>query len=455
MTVSLHAGQTDVGQSRAHNEDSIAVEPPLFAVADGVGGAQSGERASLLAITVMRSHAGSLSTIGDDSAAMNAMAEAVEACNAEIHATQAHDPELAGMATTLTALVLRPDGTCVLGHVGDSRAYRIFPDGECIQITEDHSVVGELVRSGQLTPEEAADHPRRNVITRALGSEAHVTVDTAVVTSEVGTWLLVCSDGLTAHVSDDEIGAAVVAMHGNPARGAAALVALANERGGSDNISVVMVCPHPDDRLEIPPPVDGSGRAAPVGGLAPTNPAEISGEIDVISIDRTNLPRTGEDTVTVDEHTYQAAIQEHAIAREQLQPGKRRRQVPGTPSPAPARSWPVRRIAAAVAIVAISFLGGSWAWSQSYYIDTTGSGMITARHGFPLLGLNRAWRTTDIPARDLSTADRQKYVDRPTLRSKADVQRILRLLPELAGRCDDLNTNTVDPPTTRLTDPAC
>jgi PPM family protein phosphatase len=227
-----HAG-TDTGRRRLQNEDIFVCRPPLFAVADGMGGAQAGELASRLA-------AGALEERATDLRGEEAIAELVREANTRIFQRAVTDPSAAGMGTTVTVALLDEErGTVAIAHVGDSRAYRLR-DGGLEQLTVDHSVVGELVRAGRLTEEEALQHPYRSAITRALGTEADVDVDTFTVDISPGDLYLICSDGLTTMLRDDEILDVAGSAGDDPARIADALVAAANAAGGEDNITVVL-----------------------------------------------------------------------------------------------------------------------------------------------------------------------------------------------------------------------
>jgi protein phosphatase len=215
------------------NEDASVCDPPLFAVADGMGGAQAGELASHLAATALAER--ERRSRGED-----AVAELVQAANARVYRRAVEDPAVAGMGTTVTVALFDGDsGTIAVGHVGDSRAYRIR-DGSLEQLTADHSLVAELVRSGRLTPEQAAGHPHRSVITRALGTEASVDVDTFTIEASPGDLYLLCSDGLTTMVPDVEILALADGAGGAPDSLARELVDAANRAGGEDNITVVV-----------------------------------------------------------------------------------------------------------------------------------------------------------------------------------------------------------------------
>jgi serine/threonine protein phosphatase PrpC len=227
------AGQTDTGRRRLRNEDAFICEPPLFAIADGMGGARAGEIAAGLA-------AAALEEADTETRGAEGISALIAEANRRIWERSLADPQTAGMGTTVTAaLVDAAVGTVAIGHVGDSRAY-LLRRGSLEQLTTDHSLVAELVQSGVLTPEEAEQHPQRSAITRALGTEATVDVDGFTVVAEPGDIFLLCSDGLSTMLSDEEIAAAIEGIGGDPHRAADALIRAANERGGEDNITVVL-----------------------------------------------------------------------------------------------------------------------------------------------------------------------------------------------------------------------
>jgi PPM family protein phosphatase len=226
-------GVTDTGRRRLRNEDAFICEPPLFAVADGMGGARAGEIAAGLA-------AAALEEAGSETRGAQGVAALITEANRRIWERSLTDPKTAGMGTTVTAaLVDAAAGTVAIGHVGDSRAYMLRA-GALEQLTTDHSLVAELVQSGVLTPEEAERHPQRSAITRALGTEATVDVDAFTVVAEPGDLFLICSDGLSTMLSDDDVASAIEESEGDPERSAEALVAKANARGGEDNVTVVV-----------------------------------------------------------------------------------------------------------------------------------------------------------------------------------------------------------------------
>jgi serine/threonine protein phosphatase PrpC len=230
LKVVEQAFRTDTGRQRDANEDSYFAESPVFAVADGMGGAQAGEVASRLA-------AESFDTVQRGTESPEAYLRAIaKTANARIHRVSQSDKSRSGMGTTLTAALVEGDEVG-FAHVGDSRAY-LFRDGELKLLTSDHSLVEELRRQGRLTDEQAEDHPQRSIITRALGPEREVEVDTMTYRAKPGDVYLLCSDGLTTMVKEDQIAEALRESR-TLDEAANRLIAAANEAGGRDNITVV------------------------------------------------------------------------------------------------------------------------------------------------------------------------------------------------------------------------
>lgn len=235
------AGVTDVGRVREGNEDGFLDEARrlgVVAVADGMGGHRGGEVASATALESLRA---SIS-------AGQPLREAIMGANDAVLEKSVSDQQLYGMGTTLTAGTLGADGNLVIGHVGDSRAY-LLRDGELRQITNDHSLVEEMVRGGELTPEQAESHPQRSIITRALGIDPEVDVDVYPVRLRAGDRILLCSDGLTTMVRPDDIGE-ILTREPDPRRAAQVLVDAANDAGGEDNVTAVVVDVVEDDSTD-------------------------------------------------------------------------------------------------------------------------------------------------------------------------------------------------------------
>jgi protein phosphatase len=230
------AGATDVGQVRSNNQDRYLGRPQagLWAVADGMGGHQGGEIASQLACEALAEGFGEHTIVG--------LVDAIEAANSAVHSAGNEDPELAGMGTTVVAIALvrdNDDEVLAVANVGDSRAYRLA-DGVLEQLTEDHSLVADMVREGSLSAEEAATHPQRNILTRVLGVYDEVPVDVITVSPHHGDRYLLCSDGLFNEVPEEAI-AAIMRRLVDPAEAADELVRRAVQSGGRDNVTVLLV----------------------------------------------------------------------------------------------------------------------------------------------------------------------------------------------------------------------
>jgi serine/threonine protein phosphatase PrpC len=231
VSVGAVGRESNTGNKRRRNEDSFVVAPPLFAVADGMGGAQAGEVASKLAAAALED------TDPGTSGGEERVVALIQEANRRVYERSNADPAASGMGTTITAALV--EGMRVtFGHVGDSRAY-LLRDGVMEQLTEDHSLVNELMKTGKLSPEEAETHPQRSVITRALGTDPDVDVDTFVIEAKEGDLFLICSDGLTTMVADEDILEVLERHHDDLDRAAKSLVAAANRAGGEDNITVV------------------------------------------------------------------------------------------------------------------------------------------------------------------------------------------------------------------------
>jgi PPM family protein phosphatase len=268
------AAVTDPGRTRRHNEDSYVIEPPLFAIADGMGGAQAGEVASGLATAALKEGQA-------DAGGEQRIADLIQEANRRVYDRSSSDPNTSGMGTTITVALVEDDHVA-FGHVGDSRAY-LIRDASMEQLTEDHSLVNELLKTGKLSREEAETHPQRSVITRALGTDPDVDVDTFSVRAENGDLFLLCSDGLTDMVSEESI-LDLVERHRDDIDGALrALVKEANRGGGQDNITVVafeiangVLARDGDTREQALPTVDDEDTLSELDGVPTVDTAVVS-----------------------------------------------------------------------------------------------------------------------------------------------------------------------------------
>ena len=229
-SVAKFGSRTDVGNVREQNEDSLIVRPPLFVVADGMGGHAAGEIASEIAVST-------ISELAPDHADAEALGRAVEEANRDIINAAIAGKGHEGMGTTVTAAILERN-RLVIAQVGDSRAY-LLHNGELTQLTRDHSLMANMIEAGQISPEEARFHPNRSVITRALGNDPDTVPDLYEINVEEGDRLLLCSDGLYSMLEDSEI-AAVMRRISDPQRCATTLVNGAIAAGGHDNITVIV-----------------------------------------------------------------------------------------------------------------------------------------------------------------------------------------------------------------------
>ncbi len=225
--------RTHIGNVRPSNQDALLMQPGeygLFGVADGMGGHKAGDVASQMAVQLVKE------VLENRRPSESLLRAAIEKANESIFEAQLEDEALHGMGTTVT-VIWEDEDRVLLGHVGDSRAY-LLRDGEITQVSQDHSMVAELVRGGHITPEEARRHPYRNIITRAVGTGADVTVDVTELEKQAGDVYLICSDGLSEYVEEETMREILLEMPLNEA--ADTLLQLALEGGGRDNISLVL-----------------------------------------------------------------------------------------------------------------------------------------------------------------------------------------------------------------------
>jgi PPM family protein phosphatase len=370
LTVAEEAHKTDTGRQRHANEDSYFARAPLFAVADGMGGAQAGEVASRIAAGAFEKR----SQVSEGEPAEGQLEEIAQAANRQIHQLAQEDSSRAGMGTTLTSALVRGDEVS-FGHVGDSRAY-VLRDGKLKRLTKDHSLVEELRRQGRLTEEEAEEHPQRSIITRALGPEPSVNVDTMTFPARDGDVFLLCSDGLTTMVSDDEI--REILVESRSLRSAVGkLVDAANRGGGRDNITAVAF------------------------RLADADAKE------------------GEESATLISRTAEQA----GVTGERVRAATDRMRGRG---PMPASTKRKRFLGWAAAILAvIVVVGGGFLFARSiYFLGTDDQGNVAVYRGLPYtlpLGVSLYSKQYSTPVQEGTLSeDRQKAVTGHTLRSKGD-----------------------------------
>jgi PPM family protein phosphatase len=378
--IELRGGSaTDVGLVRSNNQDRLLMADPLYAVADGMGGAAAGEVASATAVNTLREVFEPIpAPTADD------LVRSAETANRAVWDLAEANSEMRGMGTTLVALALVQESHLAIINIGDSRVYALH-QGELRQVTEDHNLVAELVAQGRISEEEAEFHPRRNIMTRALGVDPDVPVDLFLEEAEPGDRYLLCSDGLPREVKDDHI-AAILRHLRDPAEAAKELVDEAKRRGGSDNITVVVV--DVVDASQKDEPVD----ATTVVPVAPVEAPEPS-------------PEAGQPSKR----------------------GKRRRQHPQGDRPK-ARVVTVRVVAFVVLILLV--LGGAavaiaWYARSGYFVSLQGQNItiFKGRPGGVLWWKPTVARTTTTSINDIESRhipDLQAGVEEPSLSAADD-----------------------------------
>src|SRR5215204_1671198 len=365
---------TDTGRARRANEDSLFERAPVFAVADGMGGAQAGEVASSVAVE------GFEQGMPADGTPEERLAALAHEANERIHALSRADEQRAGMGTTLTAAYVDGDVVSFV-NVGDSRAY-LFRDGALERLTEDHSLVGEMVRRGKLTEEEAEGHPQRSIITRALGPEPAVEVDTMSKYARAGDVFVLCSDGLTTMISEDRV-EGILLEAGSLREAGERMVDEANQAGGRDNITVVLFSLRDGGAttaMAAAPAAAGAGAGAPAAERRPRRPSR----------------------------------------------------PPPDPPRRPLRSRIPFALIAALVVLAVVAVGGWIATRAVFFVGSNDQGVVTVYRGLPYelpagIKLYSAYYASSVPARDVPAARRRTLLDH-TLRSREDASDLVKQL---------------------------
>jgi protein phosphatase len=403
LIVAEHFERTDTGRQRRANEDAKFARSPLFAVADGMGGAQAGEVASGVAIAALEP-----GLPEGPGSVEERLARVVADANEQIHDLSRSDEDHAGMGTTLTAAYVGEEDVAI-AHVGDSRLYCLRGD-RFERLTRDHSLVEELVQEGKLTPEEADEHPQRNIITRVLGPERQVVVDHMSWRAQPGDVYLICSDGLTSMVPEARV-AEVLRSSSSLGDAGRRLVDAANEAGGRDNITVVLF------RLEE----IAAGRGGPASQTTMVGAA---------------APRTEE-------------LRAAAAADPDPATSGVARRLPRPPAPTATAAAPRRRgrlrkvvrgtLIALVVLVPIAF-GGFIATRSVFFVGVDGQGFVTLYRGLPYDGpfgirLYGSTYTSGQPATALPPAVRRTVTEH-ALRSHQDASDLVTQIEQgrLAGQ---------------------
>jgi PPM family protein phosphatase len=407
LRVSDHFERTDTGRARRENEDSFYARSPMFAVADGMGGAQAGEVASRVAVEVLQQglpeRGGSVE---------ERLRELVEEANTRINALSRADDQRAGMGTTMTLAYVGEHEVSV-AHVGDSRLYRLR-DGVFERLTDDHTLVEELVRQGKLTPQEADHHPQRSIITRALGPEAAVEADSHTWPARDGDVYLICSDGLTSMIAEAQVGELLAQARSLPEAGRA-LIDAANAAGGRDNITVILFRleevgavaggPSAGDTTEHEAVTVSPEPATTAGAAAAAGPATAVAEAKTAS-----GPDAPAEPV--------AQRREPRPPRGDRPDGKRRR-----------RRVPTGLLVTLALIAAVAL--SAWYASQTvYFVGTGDDGFVTVYRGLPYDGpagvdLYSVNYTSGVPVSELS-ANQKRLVTEHKLRSRDDARDLVR-----------------------------
>lgn len=375
--------KTDVGRVREGNEDSFFADAPLFAVADGMGGHLAGDVASATAIEVIKGD-GPASTVDPDS-----LADMVRAANQAIWDKARDDDNLRGMGTTCTLVLIQGDRAEV-AHVGDSRLY-LFRGQKLEQVTEDHTLVGRMVREGKLRPEEAERHPQRSIVTRALGVDENVDVDRFSISLAEGDRLLICSDGLSSMLSAEDIADALRSQP-DPQAAAEALVDRANSAGGEDNITVVVI--------------DAGGE---------------EGQTAVATEHRSDLGERTDTDPSADTGYHQVV----------------------DAAPAPRPRWR-RTLVVTVLVLALLGIGGyaaaRYALDNSWFVGVNEQGAVTIFRGIPedigALTLKEEHAITEVPLTSLPEFKRDEVQQGIKVKSLDEAERTVEDLEQLAGDRD-------------------
>ncbi|MEA2193666.1 MAG: family protein phosphatase [Solirubrobacteraceae bacterium] len=425
-----HFSHSDTGRARRANEDAYFARSPVFVVADGMGGAQAGEVASRLAIEAFeRGLADGAGASGEE-----LLADRVQEANRRIHEMSQSAQERAGMGTTITAAHVGEHDVAI-AHVGDSRAYRLRGE-EFTRLTEDHSLVEEMRRRGQLTAQEADEHPQRSIITRALGPEPDVLVDTRSWRGQAGDVFLLCSDGLTSMVPESRV-AEIVRAAGTLPDAGHALIDAANQAGGRDNITVVLF------RLEE---VGGEDPAreqpTSAGGAASRLSAtEVRAAVAAAPPPAPTAPPAPRPAPTAppapaatgaDPTTAVPAIP----AAPATQSRRLRPSAPAAPSAGPARGGRGRRsikVFAIVALILIPLAFGAYSANAAvYFVGTNDDGFVTLYRGLPYtlpagVDLFTVNYVSGVPIATLPARRRKQLLDH-TVRSHDDASDLVREL---------------------------
>jgi protein phosphatase len=438
-----YAAATDVGLVRSNNEDAYLTAPPLFAVADGMGGHRAGEVASAGAIRTLQKEA------GHDT---DSLVAAVQSANRAVHAEAAANPELAGMGTTITAMMTTNDAAQIV-HVGDSRAY-LLRDGRLRRLTQDHTVVDRLAREGKIPAEEADRHPQRSVLERALGVGPEVDVDVQLLDVRPGDRLLLCTDGLTSMLNDEEI-REILLTEKDPEVAARALIDAALAAGGKDNVTAVIVDfprrdvggSDPSRTAEQPAVVLAGGPA--YGSSRLRNPGSGPGPAGRAASASARTPTS---------HRVRQPGPPTPVAagRPSGDPSGPPRGAPELQAARPGRARLLLGVAIVVPLLVLGLLGGLVALRSSWYVGER-SGRVAVFRGVPGsfggIRVSSVAHVTDIPTVSLPAIYQQQLRDGISVADRKAADRTAENMRHLQVPAEQIPTSTVTVTTTASASP--
>ena len=436
-----YAAATDVGLVRSNNEDAYLTAPPLFAVADGMGGHRAGEVASAGAIRTLQKEA------GHDT---DSLVAAVQSANRVVHAEAAANPDLSGMGTTITAMMTTHDSAQIV-HVGDSRAY-LLREGRLRRLTQDHTVVDRLAREGKIPADEVDRHPQRSVLERALGVGPEVDVDVQLLDVRPGDRLLLCTDGLTSMLDDDEI-REILLTESDPQTAAQALIDAALAAGGKDNVTAVIVdFPRLDGAADSARTAEQPAVVLAGGPPYPSSRLRSQGG----SMRSAGGPASTGARIPPPYRTSHRAS--HGMRRDgppALEAGSRPSGdpsgVPGMPASRPRRTRLLLGVAIVVPLLALALLGGMFALRSSWYVGER-SGRVAVFRGVPGsfagIRVSSLDHVTDIATVSLPAIYQQQLRDGITAADRRAADRTAENMRHLQVPVQEIPTSTVTPTST-------
>jgi serine/threonine protein phosphatase PrpC len=440
LRIADHWHDSDLGLQRQGNEDNYFVRAPLFVVADGMGGAQSGEVASEMAVEAFDGG------VPDGELPAEALVRIIETANQRIHERSRSESQRAGMGTTVTAAYVGENSVTV-AHVGDSRCYRVR-DGELERLTDDHSLVGDLVRLGKLTEEQAETHPQRSVITRALGPEPSVMVDVEEYGARAGDLFLVCSDGLTSMVHEDKLKPLLLEHTGTLEQLGRDLIAAANAAGGRDNITVILF-----KLEEVDGPAAASGEASAASVLDEDTREYNTFQGEAVAQPRQGVSRPQGHTRRSDElrrasGTARASDEAEAeyrasgtVALSAVRPRAEPIEEGHAHAPPPAKQRRRRRLFSPGKLITFSCIVGLlvafWLATRQVFfvgVDESRGNVVTLYKGLPYdlplgIRLYSAVRASGVTLQSLPSARRATFTDHK-LRAKDDAEGLVKAAEE-------------------------